>query len=97
MDTITQMDISNVPADILADIQSALKDVNWSEDDGSGQWYVVKKIDGVRAVKEDGTPIIVTSHETAYRIGYNIGLYDCLWWCPTRVEEYAQRYGGEGE
>lgn len=79
------------------DYHQTIKIVNYADNDGTGPWYVVKKNTHLRAVKEDGTPIITMSHETAYRIGFNIGLYDCLWWCPMRVEDYEQKYGNEEE
>ena len=93
MNTQAQIDIENMDEDLLEEIKADLKTVEYDDDDGTGTWYVVRKLGGLLAVKEDGTPIIAMSHETAYNIGYNIGLYDCLWWCPMRVDEYERIHG----
>ena len=81
--------------DLEAWIEGHQKGINYNDNDGTGPWYVVKKLDGTKATERDGAPIIAKSHETAYRIGFNIGLRDCMWWCPVRVEEYEQKYGGD--
>lgn len=61
--------------------------VNYSDDDGE-EWYVVNRGNNQLAVDADGVPIKVYSHTAAYRIGFNMGLRDCMWWCPILVRDF---------